>query len=56
VPLIELNEQKDEWLVAIKVLQEKKKESKENDKNRKEKKDLVFGQYTNAYKLSGNWN
>ncbi len=36
MPLIELNEQKDEWLVAIKTLQEKKGEK--NDKNREGKK------------------
>ncbi len=53
VLLFELNAWKDEWLVAIKTLQEGKR--KRNDVRKKKKSDLVCEQYTNAYKLGANW-
>ncbi len=55
MPAIELDEQKDEWLVAIK-LYKKKRQMQRNDKNRGKKKDLACGQYTHVYKLNANWN
>jgi hypothetical protein len=50
VSSIELNACKDEWVVAIEVLQEKKKKQNKATKN-KIKIDLVYGQYTNTCKL-----
>jgi len=44
-----------EWLVAIKVLQEKK-ERKEGKKKGKRRSDLICGQYTKICKLGASWN
>jgi hypothetical protein len=54
VSSIELNAYKDEWHVAIEVLQEgKRKES--NKKGRKKRSDLICRQYFNCYWLSPWW-
>jgi hypothetical protein len=54
VLLFELNAWKDEWLVAIKNLQEGKRK-KYDVRTKRKKSDLVCEQYTNAYKLGANW-
>jgi len=49
VSLIDLNAWKDEWLIAIEVLQKGIKNNKDNKK--KGKSDIVCGQNTNLCKL-----
>jgi hypothetical protein len=45
----------DEWLVAIKALQEGKRKSKKVEiKGRRKWNDLICGQYTNPCKLGAN--
>ncbi len=56
--VIELNACIDEWLVAIKGLQEGKFKVKKVTKKEKlkiKKNDVVCGQHTNAYKLGAKW-
>ncbi len=53
--LFELKAWEDEWFVAIKVLQERKRKEKKVQKKGRKKNDLVCEQYTDVCKLGVSW-